>query len=534
MPYTKMSQSRIKKLNGVNLTLAQVNWIASIADRLEKDGKVDNPWAVAISQFKKSFHVEGNKWVKNKKKVENKDIVVTDLDLRGVAVDYIMKALDDYMSDNTDFDDVPEKPKQDAGAYTYKTTLSNVLEAAIHNVATEVADKLYGLGYMNRQERIELSNAIGDALEAYANADGVRSILDRTVDKFDIYDFFKERGMGKGVGGSPQGDGGADICVCPECGATSPHEKGVPCAEMKCPKCGAAMVGKNVSESTQTSTATKEKKYKVEGGRRFSASDYAYVPDPNKPSTWKLRLVETPGGPVTKAMLGRAAAAFSPGGFRGNRVQIPAEDIAKVKARIRAEYKKLDVDPKAIPPSVQKELDTSNRWIAVSTVDRKDLQGETFGVDAIDYDATRAKELNEYPDLRVFHVRGLKIGKADTMYRVGKYAVDEGYFLDDEFSQVMKDEISKNNGRWKISRGFGVIEATGLCRNCGAGLTVTPYHDIVGFTCPVCKSYHASHNSLKELRFTKTRTFDITVTDIPVVPWTSVSAYSLTNQEEVK
>jgi len=438
MPYSKISEARIKKLNNVPLTLAQINSIARVADALEGKGGIDNPWAVAISQFKKSHHVEGDKWVKNKKKSEAKEMVITPLDMCGVAVDYIMKALDDYFTD-TEFDDVSEEPQEDVSAYSYKTTLSNVLEAAIHNVATDVADKLYGLGYMTRAERIALSNAIGDALEAYANADSIRGILTRPVDKFDVYDFFKERGKGKGVGRPPQGDGGADICVCSECGTTAPHEKGVPCAEMKCPKCGAAMVGKNVSESAQAPATTKEKK-----------------------------------------------------------------------------------------------LDVSNRWISVSTVDRKDLQNETFGVEAIDYDASRAKELNEYPDMRVFHVRGLKIGKADKMYRVGKYAVDEGYFLDDEFSQVMKEEISKNNGKWKISRGFGVVEATGLCRNCGTGLTVTPYHDIVGFTCPKCKSYHVGHNSLKELRFTKARTFDITVTNIPVVPWTSVSAYSLTNQEEVK
>lgn len=427
MPYSSISEARIKKLDNVPLTLAQVNWIADLADKLEKEGNVDNPWAVAIAQFKRSFHVEDGKWVKNEQ-------------------------------ENKDFD-------------------------------TEV-------------------------------------VLEITADALDAV--MKGRGEGKGVGGPPQGDGGADVCVCPECGATVPHEKGVPCAEMECPECGASMVGKNTS-SEQTPPKTKEKKYKTENGKQFPASDYAYVPDPSKPSTWKLRLTEEPGGPVTKAMLGRAAAAFSPGGFRGNKVQIPASDISKVKARIRAEYEKLGVDPESIPESVrkEKELDMSNRWIAVSTVARKDLERETFGVEAMDYDASCAKELGEYPDMRVFHVRGLMIGKADTMYRVGNYAVDEGYFLDDEFSQYMKEEIRNNSGKWKVSRGFHVLEATGLCRTCGAGLKVTPRHDVVGFLCPVCGSYHASHRHLKELKFTKTRTFDITVTDVPAVPWTSVSAYTV-------
>ena len=52
------------------------------------------------------------------------------------------------------------------------------------------------------------------------------------------------RGEGKGVGGPRQGDGGADICVCPSCGATVKHEKGTPCNSLSCPKCGQPMTGK--------------------------------------------------------------------------------------------------------------------------------------------------------------------------------------------------------------------------------------------------------------------------------------------------
>lgn len=52
-----------------------------------------------------------------------------------------------------------------------------------------------------------------------------------------------ERGQGQGVGGPRQGDGGADICKCPKCEATVPHQKGIPCNEIKCPKCDSPMVG---------------------------------------------------------------------------------------------------------------------------------------------------------------------------------------------------------------------------------------------------------------------------------------------------
>jgi electron transport complex protein RnfB len=44
-------------------------------------------------------------------------------------------------------------------------------------------------------------------------------------------------GMGRGLGA---GAGGR--CVCPACGEKVPHPRGVPCYQVKCPKCGQPMV----------------------------------------------------------------------------------------------------------------------------------------------------------------------------------------------------------------------------------------------------------------------------------------------------
>lgn len=50
------------------------------------------------------------------------------------------------------------------------------------------------------------------------------------------------RGRGQGRGGQRQGIGGPSNCRCPNCGETVPHQRGVPCLNMTCPKCGAKMI----------------------------------------------------------------------------------------------------------------------------------------------------------------------------------------------------------------------------------------------------------------------------------------------------
>jgi hypothetical protein len=79
------------------------------------------------------------------------------------------------------------------------------------------------------------------------------------------------------------------------------------------------------------------------------------VPEPTKPSTWKLRLWETPEKKVTAPQVGRAVAALGPGGFRGNRVQIPAADLPGVKAKVRRAWKQVHPDAGAsdVPSAIK-------------------------------------------------------------------------------------------------------------------------------------------------------------------------------------
>ncbi|MGA1844982.1 MAG: NifB/NifX family molybdenum-iron cluster-binding protein [bacterium] len=58
------------------------------------------------------------------------------------------------------------------------------------------------------------------------------------------------RGLGGGQGqggqrfgrmGGPSAAGPGGYCVCVRCGYQEPHERGVPCTQRQCPKCGASM-----------------------------------------------------------------------------------------------------------------------------------------------------------------------------------------------------------------------------------------------------------------------------------------------------
>lgn len=48
-------------------------------------------------------------------------------------------------------------------------------------------------------------------------------------------------GQGRGRMGGPLAGGAVGACLCPKCGHREPHERGVPCVQKKCPKCGTAM-----------------------------------------------------------------------------------------------------------------------------------------------------------------------------------------------------------------------------------------------------------------------------------------------------
>ncbi len=114
---------------------------------------------------------------------------------------------------------------------------------------------------------------------------------------------------------------------------------------------------------------------KTEDGEKFPSAAFAYAPDPEAPSEWKLRMWENPEQKVTRRQLGLAAAALSPGGFRGQRVEIPSADLPAVKRKIRAAYRGLDVADEDIPRWVKEAQERSMvyEYIPVLEVDSKGI-----------------------------------------------------------------------------------------------------------------------------------------------------------------
>lgn len=118
--------------------------------------------------------------------------------------------------------------------------------------------------------------------------------------------------------------------------------------------------------------------YKTEDGKQFPASDYAYVPDPEKPGTWKLRLTSEPGSDPDPRTVGMAIAALGKG-FRGNKAEIPAADLPKVKARIRAAWRKANPDQdEEDMPEVIKEASDMDFAADIIPIQEKAISEEGF------------------------------------------------------------------------------------------------------------------------------------------------------------
>lgn len=133
-------------------------------------------------------------------------------------------------------------------------------------------------------------------------------------------------------------------------------------------------------------------KMKTEDGVQFPSSAYAYVPDADSPSTWKLRLWETPQDKETARRVGMALAAIGPG-FRGNRVDIPSSDMPGVKRKVLAAWRK--THPGSSENDVPSVLKTEGGTMTIEELQAKVADFEKQLNDAIKRADEEAKRANE-------------------------------------------------------------------------------------------------------------------------------------------
>lgn len=178
---------------------------------------------------------------------------------------------------------------------------------------------------------------------------------------------------------------------------------------------------------------------KREHGMDFPPRDYAYVPDPLRPATWKLRLTETPGK-VTEMQLQKAAAALSPAGYNGNRLDLPIQTLTSVKRRLLAEFRRLKVGEGNIPSSVKEKQDEDfafwkdistglTRWFSIYSNNFRDNdrpsqiiseQSQLTYVELVDGGVV------DYPELWMWHTKGTAWGKADWVGYSNGFAMASG------------------------------------------------------------------------------------------------------------
>ncbi|MGE5619545.1 MAG: phage protease [Sphingomonadaceae bacterium] len=93
---------------------------------------------------------------------------------------------------------------------------------------------------------------------------------------------------------------------------------------------------------------------RTEDGKTYKKGDYAYTPD-DVPSHWKLRIAEYVDGEkrITAAQVGRAIAALT--NYRGNKVEIPDDDLPSVRRKLRTLWRQThpDADPDEMPESIR-------------------------------------------------------------------------------------------------------------------------------------------------------------------------------------
>ncbi len=294
-------------------------------------------------------------------------------------------------------------PKEKSSA-----TLKGLLESRIHQSFTVIADKLYGLGMLNQEERIAISSAIGDGLEEFSSkfdelvgdkpissdimeqivgqgwmdkmkeidANEIIELAEQNSELSDYQLVEKALGEGQGVGAPGQGVGGVDVCVCPKCSEKVDHERGAPCTEVECPKCGAAMEGWEATTTEEEEEIMEEK------------------------------IIEKEAEPVLSRFF------------------------------------------------TTKDKDGNDVWVALSGSSFLDREKEIVSRKAIDYGIAHGDKAGQRGELRLYHYPNSRVGECTFQMRQGNFLVEAGTWDTSSRAQKTKEWIDKDPSEVGVSVGF--------------------------------------------------------------------------------
>jgi len=101
----------------------------------------------------------------------------------------------------------------------------------------------------------------------------------------------------------------------------------------------------NSEESKENAVTTKS-----EDNLEFSATDFALVPDPSQPSTWKYRLASRSGICPSRRLVGNAVTALKRG-------KVPSEHVNVVTRRVRKAWQQAhEGSPLSVMPPILKRI----------------------------------------------------------------------------------------------------------------------------------------------------------------------------------
>jgi hypothetical protein len=127
------------------------------------------------------------------------------------------------------------------------------------------------------------------------------------------------------------------------------------------------LVGHKMSTLTRIEPLAKEVQTKRENGMDFPAMAYAYVPDPESPATWALRVWETPQAMETREQIGRALRNLDSVRIPSSDAPVAREGISRALERLRQREAQQGTElaketfkpPKGVQEAAQRALD----WI---------------------------------------------------------------------------------------------------------------------------------------------------------------------------